>query len=62
LTEKLLRMVDGPAKVAFREIEANSLETHSKKKGYKHNPYLVYIAAKCYSQTADVVPMQLGPG
>ena len=31
--------------VAFREIEAISLETHSKKKGYIHNPYLVYIAA-----------------
>ena len=45
MTDKLFRMVDGPAKVAFREIEAISLETHSKKKGYIHNPYLVYIAA-----------------
>jgi len=45
LTEKLLSMVDGPAKVAFREIEAISLETHAKKKGCIHNPYLVYIAA-----------------
>lgn len=44
MTDKLFNRLDGPAKLTFREIEAISIETDSKKKGYNHNPYLVYIA------------------
>ena len=62
LSEKLSGRLDGPAKKAFREIEMISIETHAEKKGYNHNPYLVYIAAMCYSQPEKVVPMLLGPG
>ena len=45
LTDKLVSRLDGPAKQAFRDIEAISIETHAKKKGYNHAPYLAYIAA-----------------
>jgi hypothetical protein len=62
LTDKLVGRLEGPGKSAYREIEAISLEAHAEKKGYNHSPYLVYIAAQCYSQPARVVPMQLGPG
>ena len=62
LTDKLFSRLDGPGKKTFKEIEMISIEAHSKKKGYNHSPYLVYIAASCCSQSTKVVPMLLGPG
>ena len=46
--EKVDRLLDSKLRPSFEEFETLSKEFDRSEKGYKHSPYLCYIAACCW--------------
>ena len=60
--EKVQQLVDLSSKASFEEFEIISRDFERASKGYKHSPYLCYIATHCWGKLSQYCVFKLGAG
>ena len=60
--EKVKALGKEDCKAEYAAIEAISLRFERQKKGYRHSPYLCYVAAKVAASKSKRIPFTFGMG